>query len=214
MAVRGHGAQNVDAGLVDDMQVDAVEVVARLLRRDGEAGAVDQAAQLVRGQAESMRQIARGHHREVLDRQAGQGEARPAAAQDHLLAAVGRLDLDLAAVRQLAHDLVKRMRRRRRHADAGYIGVGGLGDVEIHIGRGQPKDVGFRLQLDVRQNRNRVAPLDDALHVRQRLEQSRTVECQFHRGCDPSECSSAAAEKVAAAADPAHLRVAARPRLL
>ena len=51
VAVGRHGAQHRLAGDGDDVEVDAVQVVARLLGRDGELGAVDELLQRRRGQA-------------------------------------------------------------------------------------------------------------------------------------------------------------------
>ena len=51
VAVGGDGAQHLRAVALGGVQVDAVEVVAGFLGADGEAGAVDQAAQLLRRQA-------------------------------------------------------------------------------------------------------------------------------------------------------------------
>ena len=167
------------------MQVNAVQVITGLLGRDREAGAIDQAAQFSGRQREMMRQFAGRHDRVVLRWQAGEGEGRSPRAQHHLVALAERLQLDLRAFAQFAHNVVQRVRRRggaplaldpRGHA---------LDDLEIHIGRAQrqlararPRALGA--QQHVRENRDRRPPFDDALHVAQRLKKGGPFDGKLH----------------------------------
>ena len=74
----------VRAALVDGVEVDAVQIVARLLRRDRELGLVDEALQVAGLEAEAVRQFARREVREVALGQRLQHEARAAGADLHL----------------------------------------------------------------------------------------------------------------------------------
>ena len=162
------------------MEIDAVQVVARLLGGDGEAGAVDDALEVGRRELEAVRQVALGHGREVGRRQALQGEARAAGANGQAVAVGGALELDLGAVGQLAHDLVERMRRRRRRSGLGGRRLDLLGDGEVHVGGGEAQPPLLRRDQDIGQDGDRVAPLDDALHMGQRLQEGCPFDRQFH----------------------------------
>ena len=77
MAVGGDGAQPRNTLLVLGLvKVYAVEIVAGFLGRDGEAGLVDQAPQMIPRQLEGIGQIVVGHHRKLGDGQTRESEAR------------------------------------------------------------------------------------------------------------------------------------------
>ena len=103
---------------LDDMEVDAVQVVARLLGGDGELRPVDQPLQRRGSRAEDVREVAGGEVGKVGLRQALQAEARPARVHRHGVAVLAGLEHDLGAVRQLAHDVVEHVRRNRGRARA------------------------------------------------------------------------------------------------
>jgi hypothetical protein len=88
---------------VADVQVDAVQIIARLLARYGEARLVDDLAQGGGGKLEADRQLAFGDHGKIVARQRRQSEAGAAGIDQH--AAFPGRQLDLAALRQLAHDV-------------------------------------------------------------------------------------------------------------
>ena len=90
------------------------------------------------------------------------------------------LELDLRAVRQLADDLVERMGRRRGRAGLGRIRLDRLGDGEVHVGRRQAEPALLGGDQDVGQDRDRVPPLDDTLHMGQRLQKGCPFDRQFH----------------------------------
>ena len=183
VTVGGDGAQARDAFLVLRlMQVDAVEIVAGFLGRDGEAGLVDQAPQMVPRQLEGMGQIVVGHHRKLVDGEAREPEAR--APRDHVeLPAVAPVEIhrDLRAVRQLAHD-VEEGERGRGHGTFLLDRCIGLVDHgEVHVRRGEPQAVGaLRIDPNVGENGDRVAPLDDALHMRQGAQKRGAFDREFH----------------------------------
>ena len=183
MAVGGDGAQARDALLVLRlMQVDSVEIVAGFLGRDGESGLVDQPPEMIPRQLERMRQIVVGHHRELGDRQAGETEARAPRNQVELPAvAPVQLHRDLCAVRQLAHDVVEGERGRSHRAFLLDRGIGLVDDREVHVRRGKPQAVTpLRIDANIGENGDRIAPFDDTLHVRQRAQKRGAFDRKFH----------------------------------
>ena len=110
VAVGRRGAHLV----VDDVEEDAHQIIARLLARDGEARLLDDLAKRRGGQLEAGRQLALGDHREIVARQRREVEARAAGNDLHL--ALGGGQLDLAALGQLADDVEEGVRRNRRRA--------------------------------------------------------------------------------------------------
>ena len=180
VAVGGDRAQHARALAFGGVQVDAVEVVARLLGADGEARAVDQAAQHLRRQVEPMRQRARGHRGEILGRQhheAGGIASRP---QRKLRVAARMVELHLRPVGQLADDFVQGRGRRRAGTVARGAGRHVLDDGDLHVGGGQRQLAVAHGEHDVGQDRNGVAALHHALDVGQRLQQGGPVGLQLH----------------------------------
>jgi hypothetical protein len=165
------------------MEEDAVEVVAGLLGRDREAGAIDQLLELGRGQGEAVLETLVAHGRELVGRQAGQIERGAPAAQGDLAAARAALDAHARALGQLAHDIVQRVRRRSGRARLRDLGLGRLDHREIEIGRGQAKRAVPRLEPDVRQDRNGGPALDHALDVAKRLQECSSFDGKLHAPC-------------------------------
>ncbi len=180
MAVGGHGAQHGKAFAFCRVQINTVEVIAGFFGRDRKAGAVDEAAQVARGQLEGVAEIAARERGEVFHRQAREVEARTARRQGDLAAVAGRGDFDLRAFRQLAHDVIERMGGRGRGAGARNFRRGGFNDLDIHI-RGVQGELAIgRVDPDVGKDGDGVAAFDDALHVTQRLQESRALDDEFH----------------------------------
>ena len=73
------------------------------------------------------------------------------------------------------------MRGRGGRAVAQHVGGDGFDDLDVEIGRGQLQPALGRLDQDIRQNRDRVAPLDHALHMSQRLQESAAFNIDLHR---------------------------------
>jgi hypothetical protein len=182
MAVGRDRAQHLDLVGAGGVQVDAIEVVARLLGRDRELGLVDQALELGGAELELVSHVAGGEIGEVALRQRLQREARAAGADRQHGAVAGGLQHDLRAFGQLAHDLVEHVRRHGGGPARRHLGGDGLGHFEIEIGglEGQLRFVG--LDQHIGQNRDRVAPLDHAMDVAQRLQQSRAFDSDLHAG--------------------------------
>ena len=182
MPVRGDGAEHPPALAVGGVQVDAVEVVARLLRADGEARAVYEAAKRVRGQLEAVRQRARGHARKVVGGQRDEARRVPPGAQRQGCIPAGLVKLDLGALAQLAYDLVERGRGRRGRAVRGGLDRGDLlDDGDLHVGGREGELAVVDADERVGEDRDGVAFLGDALDVGQRLEKRRAVGLELHR---------------------------------
>ena len=103
--------------VVDDVQEDAHQIIARLFARDGEARLVDDLAKRRRRKLEARRKLAFGNHREIVARQRREVEAGAAGRELHL--AFGGVQLDLAALGQLADDVEQGVRRNGRRARPG-----------------------------------------------------------------------------------------------
>ena len=91
------------------------------------------------------------------------------------------LQARLRALRQLAHDVVDHMRRHGGRAALGDVGGDGFGRLEVEVGALQRQSAVRGLDQHVGQDRDRVAPLDDAMDVSQSLEQDRTLDGDLHR---------------------------------
>ena len=66
MAVGGDGAQGGCGTSLHGMQIDAVQIVARLFGRNGKASLVDKALQVMGGQFEGVRKFAARQIREIF----------------------------------------------------------------------------------------------------------------------------------------------------
>ena len=176
-----HRAHDVRAVGILGVQVDAVQVVPRLFGGDGEPGLFDQALQLVRRDLKSMRQLAVGHRREVLAGEAREREGGAARSEVEATVFAAEIEAHLAAVGQLADDVVERMCRHGGAAGFGDLGRGDLDDGEVQIGGRQLQLAVFGDQLHVGENRDRVALFDHALNVRERAEEGAAFDGQFHR---------------------------------
>ena len=133
-------------------------------------------------QLEGIRQIVVGHHRKLGDGQTRETEAR--APRDHVelptLAPV-ESHRDLRTVRQLADDVVKGERGRGHGAFQLDGGLGLVDDGKIHVRCREPQAVApLRIDAHIGKNRDRVAPLDDALHMRQRAQKRGAFDREFH----------------------------------
>ena len=180
MAISRDRAQRCGLRRAGGVQVDAVEIVARLFGRDRKLGAIDHPLHVGSRQRERMRQVARGEIGEVAFRQGLQREARPAGAdRQHRTVAVA-FQHDLRTIRQLAYDVVEHMRghggrtRRRRLRGQRFRYL------EIEVGGFQRQACTFGADQHIAQNRNGVAALDHAMHVTQRFQQLRAFDRDLH----------------------------------
>ncbi len=179
------------------------EIVARLLGRDRELRIVDQPLELGGGQGEAMGELAGGEVGEVGGRQALEEKARASRAHQQLARLAGHLESDLRPFRQLAHDVVDDVRRHGGRARLGDVGRRRFGRLEVEVGALQRQLAVARLDQHVGEDRDGVAPLDDAMDVAQSLEQGRSLYGDFHRSildCRAAFCRrrAAFAQRVAA----------------
>ena len=166
------------AGIV---QIDTVQIVARLFGRDCKLRAVDHSLQVGRWQFETVRHLACGEIRKIAFWQSLQREARaPRADRQHRAIAVAFQD-DLRAIGQLAHDVVEHMRRhRRRSRGSRDICRQRFRHFEIEVGRFQRELAGLGPEQHVPENWNGVAAFDHAMDMAQRFQQLRTLDSDFH----------------------------------
>ena len=163
------------------VEIDAVEVVARLLGRDRELRLLDQALEIGGRQREAMRQVAGGEIREIALGQGLQHEARAAGADLHLAHVAGHFERHLRAVRAACARCRRSCRpepwwSRPRVMSAGIVSVTSMSR-SVAFRRREPSSAA---QQHVRQDRNGVAALDDAVHVPQRLQQSGALNSNSH----------------------------------
>ena len=180
VAVGRHRAQARLLGRAAGMQIDAVQVIARLLGRDRELGPVDQALDVLGGNPEGMRHVARGEIREIAFRQCLQGELGAAGADREHGALTVALQHDLRTIRQLAHNVVEHVR-----GHGGRTGGSGLGrqrfrHFEVEIGRAQREPRILGTHQHIAQDRDGVAPLDHPVDVAQRLQELRAFDGYLH----------------------------------
>ena len=176
VAVGRGGAQLV----VDDVEEDPHQIIARLLAGDGEARLLDDLAKRRGGKLEAGRKLALGDHREIVARQRRQVEAR--AAGDDLHLALGGGQFDLAALGELADDVEEGVGRNGGRAGLGDVGRHAFVDLQVEVGRHQPdRAVLARLDQHVGQDRDGVAALHDRLDVAEALQEGRPLNRRFHR---------------------------------
>ncbi len=176
----GRGRLEHRLRLVGDVEEDAVQIVARLFGRDGEAGLVDDLAKGRGGKLEAGRQVALGDHREIVARQGREVEAGAAGIDLHL--ALGGVQLDLAALGKLAGDVEQGVGGDGGRARLGDVGLDRLDDLEVEVGRHQPEAAALgRLDQDVGEDRDRVPPLHHGLDVAEALEERCPFDRRLHR---------------------------------
>ena len=185
VAVGGDGAQHGRAIGLGGVEIDAVEIVARLFGRNRELGVVDEALEFDGGKLELVGEFAGGEIGEIGRRQALQEEAGAAGAQEKLAGAGVDFEADLRAVRKLSYDIVEDVGGDGGRAGDRDIGGGDFGRLQIEVGGFQFELAVFRLDQHVGQDRDRVAALHDAVDVAQRLQESGALDGDFHdRGPD------------------------------
>jgi len=185
------------------MKIDPIEVIARLLGRDRELRLVDQALEVHRGKLERVRHLACGEIGKVALRQGLQREARAAGTNRQQRPIAGALDYDLSSFRQLAHYVVKHMRRHRRRAGRPDFGRNRLAHFDIEIGRLEGELGIFCLDEHVCENRNGVAALDHSMHMSKRFQQCCALDGNLHsahpreekRGTKGGACDGFAQER-------------------
>ncbi|KAF0120219.1 MAG: hypothetical protein FD148_3590 [Methylocystaceae bacterium] len=181
MAVGGDGSEHGPAFDVERVEIDAVEVIARLFGRDGELRLFDETLQIRRGQRELVAEVAGGDVGKVTLRQTRQIEPRTPRTQRQLSGVARRLQRDLRALRQFAHDVIERMRRQRGRAGLGDLRRGLLGNLQIEIGGLERQRAVLGGQQHVRQDRNGRASLHHAVNMAERPQQRRSLNRDLHR---------------------------------
>ena len=164
------------------MQIDAVEIIARLLGRDRELGLVDQPLEVLGGQREFVRHLAGGKIGKIALGQRLQGKPRAPRAQREARAVAGGLEQDLGAFRKLAHDVVEHVRRHGGGPGRADLGRDRLDDLEVEIGGLERELRLVRADQHVGENRDGIAPLHDPVHMAQGSQQLGALDGDFHDG--------------------------------
>ena len=175
MAVGRHGAQVALLGLVN---IDAVQIIARLFGGDGEPRRINHVAHVGGGDGKGIRHVADTDRREILDRQCRKTEVRASGA-DHGVA-VGDRDLDLGAIGELADDVVQKMRRHRRGTGCADRAFDLRRDIHVHVGGCHQQRAVGGLQHDIGQDRNGVAAFDHGLDLAERPKEADPIDGEFH----------------------------------
>ena len=181
VAVSRDRAQRLRLGGAGEVEIDAVEVVARLLGRDRELGLVDQALEVGGGKVELVGHFAGREIGKIAFRQGLQGKARAAGADRQHGAVAGGFEDDLRAFGQLAHDLEEHVRRDRGRSARPDLGRDRIGHFEVEVGGLEAELGAVGAHVHVGEDRNRVAPLHHAVDVTQRLQQFGPLDGDFHR---------------------------------
>ena len=111
VAVGRDSPKGLRFGRARGMQIDPVEVIARLFGRDGKLCLVDEALELSGFERELMAHFARGEIGKIALGQRLQRETGAAGADRQCGAIAGRFQNDLRAFRQLPHDVKEHVRR-------------------------------------------------------------------------------------------------------
>ncbi len=127
-----------------------------------------------------MAHLAGAHVRKVVGRQNLQGEFRRTRDQRHPPIVRPQRQFDLRAVRQLADDIVKHVGRNGGAALPRHLGLDGLDNLNIEVGRCQRYGLALGVKKDIRQDRNCIAPFDHACHVVKSLQKRISFDNQPH----------------------------------
>ena len=206
MPVGCHRAQGGGLGAAGRVQINAVEIVAGLFGGDRKLRPVDQPLHVGGRKRERMRHVAGGKIGEIVFRKRLQREARAAGADRQHRAVAVALQHDLRAFGQLAHDVVKHMRRHRRRTGGGGFRRERLRNLQIKVGGLQRQPRAFSPDQHIAEDRNGVAALDHAVDVAQRFQELRTFDGNLH--CNTRlilRWKSRAAGRRAAASEPESL---------
>ena len=179
MAVGRHGAQHTAFCALSVVQVDAVQIIARLFRGDRKARLVDEAAQLGCVHLEFHGGGFLRHGLEVGGRQGRQREFRTAGRDRE--AAFRQVERDFGAFGELPHNIKKRLGGGGDGTGLFHGGFGRIRRLDVEVGRREAQPVAFRHHQDVGQDRNRVPALDDCLDVGERTHQGVAVDGQLHK---------------------------------
>ncbi len=170
------------------MEIDAVQIIAGLLGRDGEARLLDQALQVRRRQREAVAEIVDAERREIVRGQRLERELRRAGGDGKPSLLAVAVELDIGSFGQLAHDVVEHMRRYRGGAFALGLARHRLDQLHVEIGGGQLQLVLGRADQDVGQDGDGIAPLDHARDMGERACQAWFVDGEAHGDKIPRKC--------------------------
>src|SRR5690606_36773045 len=174
VAIGGHAAQ---AG-VGQVEQQAVEVVAHVLLGHGEGGALDQLLERGLGHADALGRLDLVDRREIVRRQARQGEAAAPGLDGDLVPGLG--DGDLAAVGQGANDVEQLARGDGGLAILGIVHRAARDHLHFQVGAGQRQLSSRDLGEQVGQHGQGLPAFDDVDHLRERLQEGFALQAETH----------------------------------
>src|SRR3546814_5800448 len=151
-------------------------------------GAFDQLLERGLGDADALGGLDLVHRREIIGRQAGQGEAAAAGLHGDLVA--GLRDGDLAAVGQGADDVEQLARRDRGLAVLGVVDGAARDHFDFEVGARQRQLPVLDLHQQVGQHGQGLASFDDVDNLAQRLEEYFALQTETHAGSFPYALAS------------------------
>ena len=178
MAVGRHAAQ----GVLAQVEQQAVEVVAHVLLRHGEGGALQQLLERGLGHADLLGGIHFVQRGEIVRRQGGQAEAASARLHGHFVPALA--DRDPAAIREGADDVEQLACRNGDLAVLRILRSGARNHLDFQVGAGQRQLTAVDADQQVRQDRQGMPAFDHIDDLRQRLQQDFALQGKPH--VDPS----------------------------
>ena len=174
MAVGGHAAQH----LVAQVEEQAVEVIAHVLLRHREGGALDQFLEAGFRHAHALGGFDLVDRREIVGRQAGQREAAAPGLDRDLVARLR--DRDLAAIGQGTDDLEQLTGGDRRLAVLRVVDGMARDHLHLQVRTRQRELTIAHLHQQVGENRKGLPAFDDIDDLRQRLQEDFALQAETH----------------------------------
>ena len=161
-----------------DSSAASHRVVAHVLLGHGERGALDQLLQTGLGHPHPLGGLDLVHRREIVRRQAGQGEPAATGRDRHLVA--GLRHRDLAAVRERPHDLEQLARRDRGFPVLGIVDRLAGHHFHFQVGTRERQLAALDLDQQVGQDRQGLPPFDHVDHLRERFQEDFALQAEAH----------------------------------
>ena len=159
---------------------NAVEVIAGFLGGNGKLHALNQPLHILRSQSKLGWQLIGRNIREISFRQGLQLELGLTRRHTDQWAVLVSLQGDLAAFRQFAHNVIKKM---GGHSDGPFflhLPFHSFGHVHIKVSGLEGDELGFGTDQHIGENRDGVAPFHNPVHVCQSRQKDRAFKCDFH----------------------------------
>jgi hypothetical protein len=166
------------SALVAQIEQQAVEVVADVLLGHRERGAFDQLLQTGLADFHPFGRVDLVERREIVGRQAGQGEPAASGLDGDLVA--GLAHRDLAAVGQRADDLEQLARRNGGLAGDRILDPGPGDHLDFEIGAGEREQIAFDAGEQIGQDRQGLPAFDHVDDLSERLQEDFALQTETH----------------------------------